>query len=150
MQGNEGDGWRRIFRKRQTGNRQKYGRTVARFRLRGHLMAQMAVRTLRLVHRIMVVPAADDHRCEHQQCHQRQRNARDTQCVSDSHSDGFESVTNRIDSNWMSDVGKALPVSEFVEVTPCLPIGFEFARSMVRTACIRKIRRFVSARAPGW
>ena len=30
---------------------------------------------------------------------------------------------NRIDSNWMSDVGKALPVSGFVEVTPRLQAG---------------------------
>jgi len=150
MQGNEGDGWRRIFRKRQTGNRQKYRHTLARFRLRGHLMAQMAVRTLRLIHRIMVVPAADDHRCEYQQCHQRQRNSRDTQCVSNSHSDGLESVTNRIDSNWMSDVGKALPVSEFVEVTPCLQAGCDLHVQWCGAHAIGKIRRFASAHAPGW
>ena len=71
MQRNGGYSWRGILRKRQTGNGQEYGNSVARFRLRGHLMAQMTVRTLGVVHRSMVMPAADENRGEYQQRDQR-------------------------------------------------------------------------------
>jgi hypothetical protein len=93
MQGNGRNSGRRIFRQRQTGNRQEHGNAVPGFRLRGHLMAQMAVRTLRLVHGIMVVPAADHYCGKDQQREQRQRDSQNSDCVSDRHSIGFAPVT---------------------------------------------------------
>jgi hypothetical protein len=82
-------------------------------------MAQMAEWTLRVVHGIMVVPTADAHGGECQQGHERERYTGEAYCVSDSHSDanGIARVQKRLDSNWMWDAGKALPVSRFVAGT---------------------------------
>ncbi len=66
---------------------------MACFRLRGHLMAQMAVWTIGVVRRIVVMQAADGHRGEYQQCDERQRNPEDSYCVSHGHFGGLGSVT---------------------------------------------------------
>ena len=69
---NRGNNYGRIFRQRQTGNRQKYRHSVGCFRLHGCMVAQLAIWAMRVVRRIVMVPAADDHSGEYQQGDQRQ------------------------------------------------------------------------------
>ena len=66
-----------IFQKRQRGNRTENRNAQRGFRLDGGLMAQMAVRALRIVRGIVVIPVADHAGGKNQQRNKGQRNARE-------------------------------------------------------------------------
>ena len=75
-----------IFRQRQESHRLEDGNTLRDFWLCGRLVGQMAVRTTRIVRRIVAIEVANNDCRERQQREQRQRNPQDTNCAPKGHS----------------------------------------------------------------
>ena len=91
---------------------------MIRFCLFSRVMAKLAIRTMGIVRRFVVVPATDDNRAEYQQHDHSHRNPEDAKCIPHGHAGTTR--PKHIDCNLMYDAGKALPVSGFVDGTAYL------------------------------
>jgi hypothetical protein len=94
--------------------------------LNGGLVTQMAVRAMRIIGGIRMMPIADDAGSKNQQRNQRQRNPEYTNRLPHNHFGGVDTRNNPPgNSNVMWDARKALPVT--------LPLKIKVRRSGLAT-----------------
>ena len=111
------------MRQRNGSHRLEHGHGRRGNQLRRSLMRKMAIRAARVIGRAVAIEVGDDNCGEHQQREERQGNSEDADGPAHSVSGEARRMTNPLNSNWMWDVRKALPVTSGAECNSGMGLG---------------------------